>query len=579
MLHAFLPRKPQPRGWFSAERRELSAMSRPAAAATIALAVLLTVQLAFLCWCNLTQWTSHLDGDSSTQILKVYEIARAGSLSLPNWNDTTTLLLDMPVLPAALLMPLLGDPFLAYGAGTICCLALLVGTVWQLLRHANCALPLRMLALFLILTPYSYAEVLGYANCMLVQSAYYLVRADYLCCLLYSLVLLERRESGFRHLVLWLLTLGLGTWIGMSSGMFILLLVLLPVICGFVLRAFAAGQVRLLATPCAGFLALNLLGFGAGYFVQRSVIHFASRDSVIAWNSYTEFLPNLSKVIQGYLKLTNALPADSGVTILSAEGILFGISLAAAMAVLGGVLLCLWRIAHAPARACRAAGSVRGLLFACLLGIVCVDTVILAGASLAYGEPVYESRYLIFLLIAAALLLALCLPWLRRVGGLYAPTLVVLAAVCTANAFLCDMGYVTHPSYDFSYAEAVTSALDQAYPDVRVVYMASDDHDRKVLRTADHTKVYRLISGNYNPGDYTYYQDGSGLEGGSLLLATDKQYAAMDPALSARFVKTDMPQFWLYMDMTGYSTSDPQPYNVYYCADGGIDLTALPETQ
>ena len=37
-----------------------------------------------------------------------------------------------------------------------------------------------------------------------------------------------------------------------------------------------------------------------------------------------------------------------------------------------------------------------------------------------------------------------------------------------------------------------------------------------------------------------------------------------------------MPANWLYMDATGYSTNDPQPYNVYYCADGGIDLSSLP---
>ena len=130
--------------------------------------------------------------------------------------------------------------------------------------------------------------------------------------LLYGLVQLERREKGFGHLITWLFTLGLGAWIAMSSGTFMLLLVLLPVIAGFVLRAFAANRPRLLLTPGAAFLALNLLGFGAGYFVQRHVIHFSSRDAIIAWNTYTEFLPNLSKVIQGYLKLTNALPADGG---------------------------------------------------------------------------------------------------------------------------------------------------------------------------------------------------------------------------------------------------------------------------
>lgn len=578
MLNDFAPRKPNPRAWFTSERAELSAMKRPAVAATLFLGVLLIVQFGFLCWCNLTQWQSHLDGDSSTQILKVLEIWKAGSLSLPNWNDTTTLLLDMPLTLAALLMPVLRDPFIAYGVSNIVWLALLVYGIWQLLRRVSCAMPLRMLALFLILTPYSYTEVLGYANCLLVQSAYYLVRAVYMVYLMYCLVQLHRGERGFGHLITWLFTLGLGAWIGMSSGTFMLLLVLLPVIAGFLVRAFAAGRPRLLLSAGSAFLVLSLLGFGAGYYVQRNIIHFSSRDSVIAWNSYTEFLPNLSKVIQGYLKLTNALPAEDGVMILSGEGILFGLSFVVAMVILVGTLLCVWRIGHAPAAACRAAGSERGLLFAVLLSIVGVDTLILIGASLAYGELVYESRYLIFILIASVLLLALSLPWFRRAGGLYAPVMVLLAACAAGNAFACDFQYVSHPSYDFSTALAVTRTLDENFPETKVVYMISDDHDRKVLRVADSSKVYRLISGNYNPGDYTYYNDGSGLEDGSLLLATDAQYAAMDPALSSRFAKTDLPQFWLYLDMTGYSTNDPQPYSVYYCADGGIDLTSLPVT-
>lgn len=574
----FAPHRPNPRAWFASERAELSAMKRPAVVATFFLGALLIAQLGFLCWCNLTQWQSHLDGDSSTQILKVLEIWKAGSLSLPNWNDTTTLLLDMPLTLAAFLMPVLRDPFTAYGVSNIVWLAFLVYGIWQLLRRVSCAMPLRMLALFLILTPYSYTEVLGYANCLLVQSAYYLVRAVYMVYLMYCLVQLHRGERGFGHLITWLFTLGLGAWIGMSSGTFMLLLVLLPVIAGFLVRAFAAGRPRLLLSAGSAFLVLSLLGFGAGYYVQHNIIHFSSRDSVIAWNSYTEFLPNLSKVIQGYLKLTNALPAEDGVMILSGEGILFALSFVVAVVILGGTLLCAWRIGHSPAAACRAAGGERGLLFTVLLSIVGVDTLILIGASLAYGELVYESRYLIFLLMASVLLLALCLPWFRRAGGLYAPVVVLLAAISTCSAFVCDAQYVAHPSYDFSYAKAVTQALDEAYPDVKVVYMYTDDHDRKVLRTADATKVYRMITGNYNPGDYTYYNDGSGLEDGSLLLATDAQYAAMDSALSSRFVKTDLPQFWLYLDMTGYSTNNPQPYSAYYCADGGIDLTSLPAT-
>ena len=78
-------------------------------------------------------------------------------------------------------------------------------------------------------------------------------------------------------------------------------------------------------------------------------------------------------------------------------------------------------------------GSGHGALAGMLAGLG-VDTLILTGASLAYGEQVYESRYLIFLFAAGVLLLALCLPWLKRAGGLYAPAVVLLAGVAAANA-------------------------------------------------------------------------------------------------------------------------------------------------
>ena len=306
-----------------------------------------------------------------------------------------------------------------------------------------------------------------------------------------------------------------------------LLLVLLPVIAGFVLRAFAANRPRLLLAPGAAFLALNLLGFGAGYFVQRHVIHFASRDAVIAWNSYTEFLPNLSKVVQGYFKLTNALPAEGGVTVLSGlRASCFGIAFVAALAVpCRGPSLPVAHRSTAPAAACRAPADARGLLFACLLGIVGVDTLILTGASLAYGEQVYESRYLIFLSDgggpAAGALPALApagrRPVCARRGG------AAGRRSAAANAFLCDAGYVASPSYDFSYSPGRDRRAGRSLPRrPGGLHGVPTTTTARCCALADQTKVYRIVTSSYNPGDYTYYQDGAGLENGSLLLATDK---------------------------------------------------------
>src|SRR5699024_9860654 len=114
MIRDFFPHRPRPDRWLAEERAGLAAMSRPAAAATGLLALLLAIPLLSFCWCNLNQWTFRLDIASSSQIEKVQEILKAGSRSLSNWNDTTSLLLDTPLTLAALLAPLTGDVFTAY---------------------------------------------------------------------------------------------------------------------------------------------------------------------------------------------------------------------------------------------------------------------------------------------------------------------------------------------------------------------------------------------------------------------------------------------------------------------------------
>ena len=132
-LSAFLPHRPYLRQLFATERKELRNMSFVSVIGIGFLALCVMIQFLFLCWCNLTQWPSHLDNDSSTQILKVLEIAKAGSLSLPNWNDTTSLLLDTPLTLAAVLLPLFRDPFIAYAVAVILLLAAFIYVSWQLL--------------------------------------------------------------------------------------------------------------------------------------------------------------------------------------------------------------------------------------------------------------------------------------------------------------------------------------------------------------------------------------------------------------------------------------------------------------
>lgn len=557
-------------------RKELRAQPPLLRAFTLALGAVCAAQFLFLCWACLTQWQNHLDGDSSTQILKVMEIARAGSFSLRNWNDTTSLLLDTPLTLAALLMPLFRDAFVAYGVADILNCGLFCLAIWGLLRAAGSPLWGRLLALLLLLCPYERGTGLSYANCVLLQSGHYTVRILCFLYLLYGMALLAERRAAMPvrrrvyTLAVCLFGLFLTLLTGVSSGTFMLMLILLPILFFCLLYLLASRRYDALRAP-ALLLALHLVCALAGCWVQRNVIHFNSRDSTICWIGYDAFWKNLGAIVQGYFKLMGAMPAGSNVSILSLDGIFYAAGYAVALVLPCAAVLCLGDLfrhrdtAGAPL-------TPRALLRGACLLVAGFDLFVFASSALTYGKATYEVRYLIFGVIALVLLLCSYLPDLNGFGdapGAFIGLFTLCAAINLAGS---DASYL-RPTYDFSYAQAVTQAIDEAFPEVQVVYMYSDDHDRKVLRVADHSKVYRLITGNYNPGDYT---DGAGLESGTVLLCTEAQYAAMPPELSARYRRTDLPGYWLYLDATGYSTNDPQPYYIYHCPDGGIDLTSLP---
>ena len=549
---------------------EFRSLKRPWKLLTLILGTALFLQVCYLGWACLTQWASHLDGDSSTQILKVMEIVKARSLSLTNWHDTTSLLLDMPILPAALLTPLCGGRvFLAYGLSVFLLDIACSFIMDRLFAAASVPIWARWTALLLFLCPYGEAEWLSYANCTLTQSGYYSMRLLYYLLLLYGMVLFFKNANRAALIVSVFVT-GFSLLIGLSSGMFMALMVTLPLLLFCAVRAACDRQVRFLSSPVTLLPLVSLLGILAGTWVQHNIIHFSSREAGIQWIGFRNFLSNFSSVFQGYWKLLSGMPQDATVSILSTQGLLYACGYAVALVLPLGLFWTVHTALHSQPTPLSSLAILRGGCAAVAL----FDLFICLSASLHYGETIYEVRYLLFAAISLMILFASWLPAIPLPGALGEVCVSVLTILLLGNLCRNDAVYAK-PTYDFSMAQAATQAMDEAFPDAKVVYMISNDHDRKVLRVADQSKVYRMISGSYNPGDYTYYSDGSGLENGSLLLCTDAQFQTMDPALRERFVLTDLPAFPLYFDAAGISTNDPSPYRIYVCANGGIDLTAL----
>ena len=170
-------------------------------------------------------------------------------LSLTNWHDTTSLLLDMPILPAALLTSLCGGRvFLAYGLSVFLLDIACSFIMDRLFAAASVPIWARWTALLLFLCPYGEAEWLSYANCTLTQSGYYSMRLLYYLLLLYGMVLFFKK-SNRAALIVSVFVTGFSLLIGLSSGMFMALMVTLPLLLFCAVRAACDRQVRFLSSP------------------------------------------------------------------------------------------------------------------------------------------------------------------------------------------------------------------------------------------------------------------------------------------------------------------------------------------
>lgn len=287
------------------------------------LGLIVLAQFAFVCFVNLTRIPATLDNDSAKIITHAVEIFRTGQIFIPNWVNETMLELDTTLLPALLFYGITGDIFVSFGLGNILILLAFDFFFVSILRRMRQNLSVQLITCGLLSIPYSFGQLL-YFDMMFFAGGFYGLKVLLPVMIVWLLTTPSgKRKVGF-YIVL-VITTGLSLICGISTGPYILICGILPIVICYVW--FAIGNLqkekelisKWLINPRSLILYVqgiaNLLGIYIN--LKKNVDSTGTSMKILNINEFTD---NALKIVSGFFENFGAYPYEK-VTAASTAGI------------------------------------------------------------------------------------------------------------------------------------------------------------------------------------------------------------------------------------------------------------------
>lgn len=510
-----------------------------------------------VCFFNFTQQKNHVAYDSSWTMLKSVLMVKENAIISPAWSDQTSLFLDSSMPLASLFFAITGDIFISYGISNIVILVLILACLFRILTELELSLTSKLFALNMVICPYltnGYAIIndLGYFSNVIFGPAFYSLRA--LLALLIILQFLTIKKTGkftFSMYPVYALCIIAGS----SSGIFMIITVLLPYVAYFIEKMLLENDYKSLWKKEAIFGYICCICIFLGKIFSSKVLHIETIDASRTWTPLERFWENLGSVILGFMSLMGVLPVtDAGVAVLSKKGIVR--------------IFPMFIFAVAVLAICYAAVSLKKnirkkndsiLLF---VNIVALNFIILGLFNVRYGSPVFEDRYLITTYMVVIILTAYFLNNLDKKLIFTGLVNLGLSMSLLANDAVSDYIFLKNNN-DFMELDEICesiSQLDAEYGKSELVYIWGDEQNvmGRCLRACDIDRVYKCVKNDSSFdlwGSYNYYNLNEDYTGSTYLIASTTPTAVPDYILS---------QYTLVDTLTNV--------NIYRCEYNPVDL-------
>ena len=229
---------------------------------------ILAVQLMALLFYNLTKLRYQADFDSSSGMLQLAEIGRQKTFLIKDWGYQTTLGWDIPLVIAVLFYAVTKNVFLSMGIANNIIIIGYVLVFIDILKRCGVKKINIMVSLILLFTPYTLGQ-LGYVPMLFTGTASYSIKLLITFLLIDLMIRIENNISMRKNGWILALYLLFSLLSGISSGIYMLISGIFPVILYVFLRMLSKNNLRVLFSMQMLVPVLGTIAFVIGVILSR----------------------------------------------------------------------------------------------------------------------------------------------------------------------------------------------------------------------------------------------------------------------------------------------------------------------
>lgn len=483
----------------------------------VILLLVLLVQFLITIYFNLMLLENHMGHDSSWSYLKAALMWNEKTITSDMWVEQTNIFLDSSMPLASFIYGLTGMLLPSYGLANIIILMLILICIDGIMRKMNIELKGRLFALNLIICPYltngfNCRNDLGYFNDLISGPAFYSLRALIVLLIIREFIFIKNKgKIG----LLGIITFFLCALSGASSGIFIIIMILLPYLLYQIECMLIENNVKILLKREAVYGYLCCISVFLGKYFAANILKIEAIDETRTWTPLSKLWTNIGAVFQGFMKLLNVLPVEeTNVAILTDEGIyrLFPLAI---------FIVVILSFVYAGRKIAKDIKTEEGII-QFIINIVACNFIIFSLFNARYGAKIFEERYLICTFMAIVLLVAYYIQNLK-VNHIYSTLIcIVLLVSLIGNNYVSDKKYIetTNESWQMDEIYQIVSEGD-----AELIYFWGNSPFlplARSMRVYDLERVYKLIMDNgkgyYHWGDYKYYDNNEDYKGTTYLV-------------------------------------------------------------
>lgn len=487
----------------------------------ILLCVGIVIQIGALAVFNLTRLPYESNYDSSCAYAQIVEMWRQKRILLKDWAYQTTLGIDSPVLLGALFYGITKNAFTAFGLANIVTVIVYACLFYDILKQADVKKNMRLLAVLFLLTPYSTGQ-LGYMPMLFTSAGSYAYKLLVPLLLIDILVRMHKGQEIKKYWYLILFTTFFVFDTAVSSGEYILLCAVLPLVGYEILHVLIGNDIKQIFNKRLGFLILESAIYVVGIKVGRRTGIIESVGSQMMLTKAKHFPSVIAKCLTGIFQLFGGIPDYEDIPVTQTYGMmyLFRFFLAA-------VILASWIYLLKHLKENEKYKELVGMITC----IFAVNLIVLIFANVNYATKTFEYRYHLISMIPMILLTSIAASDLWEKRKLLEQTIVLVTIVLLLFVNVYDYKNYMRDCYNYQGdMQGITLTAEQEGVHLIIAIGSESISMGRCMRNVN-PNVEISTWGGYNHGvgwgASTYYFDNAHLKTPYMVLMTQKEYELM----------------------------------------------------